>query len=505
MEKLPNRPQVPSGPTRHVYDLIVLGGQFGGALAACLLAKRGYRVLHVEHDGLGHGYEHGGLLLPYAPFVLPPLKAMPAVEEALAELGLNTAVQRALHRHEPDVQLIFPQSRVDLTRDEKRRLAELGREFDSAGAETDREIRETLPQQELSDGFFKESPSLPPAGFFESFGLKRLAARYPGLKQEPALTGRATPTKLLRGLGPFLTYVDSPDAALALTRPLSQILKGPCTYPGGREGLRDLLTRKLLDLGGDFLGRDTSETAIAEELCFDGSAVVGVKVLRSDQVYRSQALIAATESGAFRRLLPDKKKHRALAETLDLVTVKSFLFSVNWVLRSEGLPKGMGELLLLEPRSPTLGPLLVQVSNARALGGGNDPSKKVVCGGAFVPASARDLGEEHLTQIVKEIEANLETLIPFFKLNLLDRSAPYLDVRGVRGSRLLPHPHYTVEGGSHFGVTGIPSRTPVKNLFIASREVVPGLGFEGECLAGIRAAKLVQDLLKKSDPLKRMA
>ncbi|MFP2899604.1 NAD(P)-binding protein [Corallococcus sp. 4LFB] len=88
--------KLPSGPSRHVYDVIVLGSQVGGALAAALLAKRNHRVLLVEHDGMGPGYEHDGFVLPYAPFVAPPLKAMPAVEEALNELGLSTAIGRAL-------------------------------------------------------------------------------------------------------------------------------------------------------------------------------------------------------------------------------------------------------------------------------------------------------------------------------------------------------------------------------------------------------------------------
>jgi hypothetical protein len=45
-------------------------------------------------------------------------------------------------------------------------------------------------------------------------------------------------------------------------------------------------------------------------------------------------------------------------------------------------------------------------------------------------------------------------------------------------------------------------RTPVKNLLLAGREVLPGLGLEGELLAGMRAARLVQETLKKKDPLK---
>jgi len=37
---------------------------------------------------------------------------------------------------------------------------------------------------------------------------------------------------------------------------------------------------------------------------------------------------------------------------------------------------------------------------------------------------------------------------------------------------------------------------------LASREVLPGLGLEGEFIAGMRVAGLVQESLKKTDPLK---
>ena len=72
----------------------------------------------------------------------------------------------------------------------------------------------------------------------------------------------------------------------------------------------------------------------------------------------------------------------------------------------------------------------------------------------------------------------------------------------MRGSRLLPHPLYSFETEAFLGVTGLKQRTPAKNLFLAGREVLPGLGLEGELLAGMRAARLVQEMLKKKDPLK---
>ena len=57
--------------TQRIYDACVVGSQLGGALAGALLARRGYRVLHVDHDGAGTSYEDGGYVLPYAPVLMP--------------------------------------------------------------------------------------------------------------------------------------------------------------------------------------------------------------------------------------------------------------------------------------------------------------------------------------------------------------------------------------------------------------------------------------------------
>ena len=49
------------------------------------------------------------------------------------------------------------------------------------------------------------------------------------------------------------------------------------------------------------------------------------------------------------------------------------------------------------------------------------------------------------------------------------------------------------------GITGLPCRSPYKNLVFAGREVVPGLGLEGEFHAGLQAAAAAQELLGKKD------
>ena len=243
---------------------------------------------------------------------------------------------------------------------------------------------------------------------------------------------------------------------------------------------------------------------MVEELHFEGNRFSAIKLLRSDTLYRASCLVSATDAGALRRLMTGRKKHRALSEQLDQSTIKSFLFSVNWVLPEPALPRGMGELLLVDtPQESDFGRLLVQQHPARDAQGREDPALRVVCAGGFVPASIRDLGEGYLQNLALRIDGHLDALMPFSKDKRLLRSAPYLDASAVRGSRLMPHPHYVFDSEAVLGVSGLKQQTPSKNLLLAGREVLPGLGLEGEFLAGMRATRLVQEMLKKKPVLKR--
>lgn len=492
-------------PSRHVYDAVVLGGQLGGALCAALLARRGYSVLLVEHDGMGPGYEHGGFLLPYAPFICPPLKALPILEEALNELGLTDSLKRNLRPHTPELQLALPRHRVDLHANPDRRLAELTREFEDDGARLHAALQTTATQHEASDPFFRLSPPLPPGGFLESWRLKRLARQHPGLEHGPKIAASHTaPAHLLQGLLPFLSYLDQPSSPLATTRPLSQVLQSPSYYPGGREGLRSLLEQRLLELGGDVLNRERSDTYVVEELSFEGSRVSGLKLVRAEPLYRAPVFIASTDAAELRRLIQARRRQRRLADALDDSSVKSVLFSVNLVLPERALPRGLGELLLLDTEDKELGPLLLQVLPARrAAGQAADPALRVVCATAVLSTSILELGEQHLQALAERMEAQLDALMPFTRPHRVLRSVAYLDARALRGGRLLPHPLYAFESSPALGVGGLPQRTPASNLLLANREVLPGLGLEGELLAGLRAARLAQEQLPKKAALQR--
>lgn len=482
---------------RQHHDALVIGSQLGGLVAAALLAKRGHRVLVIDHDGLGDGYHDGGYTLPYAPALLPPLKAIPAAESAFAELGMTTDLARLVTPHDPELQVLLPGHRFDLPRDEKKRARELGREFaDPKAAESVWNALTAAP--ELSHEFLKADVPFPAVGWWERWKERRRAAGDSGLQKALA----AQPPEghplaaVARELSAFLSYRhDEPLHGLAVSRALGLWLRGPQRIPGGLEALRALLHKRIRELGSEVLGGE--KPAIVEELEVQGSRIAGVKLVGDPGVHIGRAVISATDAQALRRLVPPQARKKRLAEQLDAVRLKRFQLAVNLVLPADHLPQGLAPLGALVPDDAELGLVVYEVLPARQ--GGKDTGEKVVCAAAIVSAQARDLGDEHLEGLANRIRDAMLSVLPFAKPTKV--SVPLLTKGAPRGSRLTPHPLFEIDEPPELGVTGLSPRTPLKNLYLASREVLPGLGLEGELITGQQVAARVQAQLKKKDPL----
>ncbi len=504
--------------TQRVYDVCVIGSQLGGVVAGALLARRGYRVLHVDHDGVGSSYEDGGYLLPYAPAVISSPRAFPAADAALAELGLTSDLGRALEPCTPDLQILLPRHRVDLPRDPVARAAELRREWPDDAERLEAGFAGLQKLFDAATPFLKLMPPLPPAGFMEKRRVRkavRFAASVPGVVG-PGI-GEAVPFEgledhpLVRALATarhFLGYLEGEASPLGLTRLLGAVLRGAYRLPGGFEGFREILRRKIAEARGDLLGGDDGP-AIAAAMDVEGRRVAAVRLAGDSNSYVARAFIVATDAPAVRRLLPASSGAK-VAALLDKVRASRQLLAVNLVVRATALPPALGESSIAvrdpsgtEPEDA----VLIQVLPARRGGkkGGAEPvaDERVVSAGAFVPADARDGGAPRIAELAGRIRAAVAEAIPFFERHLVKESVPSLAAPAEgRGSRLLPHPLYDVKLPRTMGVTGLPYRALLKNLVFAGREVIPGLGLEGEFHAGVQAAGEVVSMLGRKDLLK---
>ncbi|HTP29955.1 MAG TPA: NAD(P)-binding protein [Anaeromyxobacteraceae bacterium] len=506
--------------TQRIYDVCIIGSQLGGALAGALLARRGYRVLHVDHDGLGMGYEDGGYVLPYAPSILPPLRLLPSADAALRELGLAADTLRALEPCAPGLQILLPRHRVDIFHDAPRRLIELKREWPSEANLLEAGLSRLTRLFEATSPFMQSMPPLPPNGFGDRRAVGRairFATSVPGspgfsLREGDAFDGLSDHpfVSALAIAQRFLGYLDGNDVApLAAARLSGGILHGSFILPGGQLGLREVIRHKIVESRGEVML--DSEAATARQLEVESGKIAAVRLSGSNNAWVARVFIAATDALALKRLLPPEESSGKMAQLLETVHPEWQLLAINLVVKKEALPPALGRNALVlrkaEGSYAVDNAVLVQVAPARRDKGKGAteliPDERVLCAAGFVPADARDRGDEHLAAIGRQIRETVEDAVPFFERHLLRESIPALRApREHRGSRLLPHPLYLIDLDKTLGVTGLPCRSPYRNLVFASREVIPGLGLEGEFHAGLQASAAAQELLGRKDLLR---
>lgn len=477
-------------PGRHVYDAIVIGGQLSGALTAALLARGGLHVLLAPHDGLSAPYAHGEWRLPHAPFLMPPLKALPALEEQLLALGITTNVHRLLRA--PALQLLEPGRRFERSPDDAARAKELARALGDGAEAFEATWAGAAGAAATSDAFFASKPDLPPEGLLGRWRFKRLVARADGLDADTPL-GEASP---LRALLPWAAPVAG-AGPLTRARALGHLLAGPTVLPGGAEGLTTLVQERARELGADVLAADEAVAA----LVFEGAAPAGVRLGRGDTIYRAPALIAACDLSAFTRLVPEERR-RSSAAALTRVGASRAVFTLNVVLPEAALPRGLGELALVSAAGLEGGAALLQVTAAFTTGEVEHPDKRVLTVGTVAPLALRAGGEPAVRAFIDGLWAALDDVLPFTRAHALLESTPWLDVPSVAEGSLTPHPLLELPDDAWLGVAALQTSSPWKRLLLASREVLPGLGLEGEALAAARAVRAVEARLKKNDPLR---
>lgn len=502
-----------SNTTNH-YDLIVLGADLAGLVAAALVARRGKRVLVVPHGNADGVYRLQGraFALDTAPLVHA---TTPPVERVLAELGLVQQVRRLAAPIDCLQHHVVDDARLDLQVAQRNFEAELARVWpgeDAPGAWALRRRWTDATETVLGELLASET-ALGADGFWGRRFLSRVAAQLPGRDvDECAPLGEGHGLRRIADAHlPWLSHLTPAQLGKAAALRLGRLWSnGPEDLPSGERRMRELLLQRIELHSGEV----KRELRVADLVVKRGK-VVGVSLLGKRDRYGCDHLIIATDPRLLldRSLLGDAAP-RSLLQVLGAVATAASRFVMHVEIDERGITPAFDGMALCCPDVAATA----------------DPSPEA-SGGDWVPDAAHGVGHLYVraeagsTENTRRLAITRIVAVDDDLGTMRERILDELDVRGVLPFarpwiRLCHSPHdgreaedgagephpelgpgsamnlpmaplYFSDSEPLLGVGLVPTHAGLRGLSFASRACLPGLGLEGEFAAGAAAAALV--------------
>jgi phytoene dehydrogenase-like protein len=485
-------------PGAHVHDVIVVGSEPAGLMAAGLLRRRGYRVLLVGQGGLRDQLERPeGPPLPLLPRFLPRRAQAPALDEVLDALGLEDAVHPLGRNGHTRLQVVTPEQRVDLFVERERLAVELER----AAPEQKQAVLAGLDEIERLDAGIDqrlehEAP-LPPAGLRERLRLRRAEPDWEGWTPWPTAVPDGWPPLLqmvARATG-FACGLDLEHRARAASARLMRM------WLGGARLVPELSRRLTEAVAG--AGVTVEPKMVAEQLLFQGRRIDGIQALRSADRHHSRLLIAALPSAEAAGLVPGARRRPRAKLAAAALRPQTSAFVLQLLLPREALPLGMGDhvLLVRDPRAPLQEDNLIQLV---VLAHPERAGWVQLCAACPMAYRNHSLGREYLGPLQQRMLEAIGWLVPFFQQHGDEQISPFWSERASDPGHPSPWSlQRTVEplAPPELGLGVLPLQSPLRGLLLCGAETIPGLGLEGQARAAARCAAWIGDELRLKHPL----
>jgi phytoene dehydrogenase-like protein len=495
------------------YDVVVCGGELTGLVAAALLGRRGFRVLLLGHDADRGSFEAGGFTLARGPALLPPVDGAP-LARVLKELNCVQIVRRRAPAMAPGFQVAQPRQRFDVAAGAEALGAELLRELPRDRAVIEAVLARVAATSALLDPLLATEITLPPDGFWERREVGRLESLLPKVGADlldglpsghPMRAVVAAPAALSGALAPNELGTVAQARAFDLAR------RGLHRLEGGTAALHALFLDKLQTFAGE-----RREKLTPVEIVVRRGRAVGIRVRPRDETIGCQHLVWAGPAAAMQRILGDKAAGRGREAEAGL-PVAAHRYALAMLLAPEALPEGMASRVfaVADPARPLLEDNALAVTVGQPVA--REPPLVPVWVECVVPGSQQtDPGNlpAYLRALRARVLARLGRLLPFFERHLTVLASPYdglpPQIPGWKGATPPPAvpasplpPVYSGEGSRPFDAAGMQHATGVKNLYLAGRENLPGLGLEGELVSAWGVARLITGTQPKRDILRR--
>jgi phytoene dehydrogenase-like protein len=282
--------------------------------------------------------------------------------------------------------------------------------------------------------------------------------------------------------------------------------RGHHAFEGGLASLQALLLARL-----EMFGADRRERLTPAEIVVRRGRVAGVRVRPRDETIGCHHLLWAGSAATLLAALSPEAlaPHKRPA----LARVTGYRYGLAALVEPDALPADMpSRLLAIGDPSRAL-----SEDNAVAITVGQpnprDPRRIplwVECG---VPANLVEAGASYLRSLRGRVTHVVRRLLPAFAQHMVMLGSPYdglpAELRGIPAPETTPPPSlpalpppalFSIPTQRPIDVIGMPHATGVKNLFLVSRENLPGLGLEGDLISGWGVARLMSGAKKHLSP-----
>lgn len=492
--------------TTNHYDLIVLGHDVAGLVAASLVARRGKRVLVIPH-----GPSDGTYRLGAQSFALDPAPVVhtmtPPVTRVFGELGLWQQIRRQIAVVEGLVHLVLPSARLDVLPGHGNFDDELQREWPAGDVAEAWALwrRWSAATDEVLDALLSAENALVADGFWSRRSLQRISQQLPGpdLDELQPLPADHPMRRAARAIEPWLQHLSPSQLGKAASLRLRALwASGPHDIPQGMRGIRRALLQRIELHSGEV----KPDLRVAEVLVKRGK-VGGVTLLGKRDRYGCDHMIVATDP---RRLLEGmldpKLLPKPLVAAFEAIVPVAHRFVMHADIDELGLSPALGGMAVCVPADAGSDEATLHGighTYLRVVAGAADGHKRLSLTRIISP-------DEPLGDLRERILEDLDArgVLPFCRDYVELLHSPHdgreaCDGRGrdrddLPGSAMSQPmaPLWGVDAQPSLGVGLLPHATGLKNLYLASRLTLPGLGLEGEFAAGTMAAGLVANPAK---------
>jgi phytoene dehydrogenase-like protein len=220
---------------------------------------------------------------------------------------------------------------------------------------------------------------------------------------------------------------------------------------------------------------------------------VDVSIPETLSQIQGRYLIASTKWEKLRLLLLSGRKMRRMERRLMMVKSAYYPFTLHMGILERCIPEKMATYvaLIIDKDRPVMDDNLVFIEISPSECKERAPAgKRALSATIFLKENPLVLTNDDLKEVSQVIFCTLEKFLPFLRENL-DFLNIGTSIELSRKCQELVNQKYTMRPDSYFGVSGISSKTPIRNVFITGGMLWPGLGFEGEILSGLSAANLL--------------